>query len=120
EATVPGLRHAKELVSAIKARLNDGSQPLVMVNRFTSKMFSSGLRQTDLEQVLGESFGAAIPNDYALVREAIDRGVTLDEVKPGNKVAQTLRRFLLPQTPAKALAGAPAVLLQKLKLAPAR
>ena len=34
ETTVPGLRHAKQLVAAIKERLGDGPNPQVIVNRF--------------------------------------------------------------------------------------
>ena len=49
-------------------------------------MFSSGLRRADIEQALGDVVRRRIPNNYALVREAIDRGVPLDEVKPGNKI----------------------------------
>jgi pilus assembly protein CpaE len=120
EATVPGLRHAKQLVSAIKGRLGDGPKPQVLVNRFNQKMFSSGLRRSDIEQALGDSFAAAIPNDYALVREAIDRGVTLEEVKPGNQITQQLRKQLLPQASGKGAALARVPLLGKLMLAPAR
>jgi pilus assembly protein CpaE len=119
EATVPGLRSAKQLVAAIKSRLSDAPQPHVIVNRFDQKMFSSGLRRTDLEQVLGGSFAAAIPNDYALVREAIDRGVPLEEVKPGNKVTQQMKKYLMASVPGKA--AKPSIpLLSKLRLSPAR
>jgi pilus assembly protein CpaE len=120
EATVPGLRHAKQLVAAIKNRLGEGPKPQVLVNRFSQKMFSSGLRLSDLEQVLGDSFAAAIPNDYALVREAIDRGVTLDEVKPGNQITLTLKKQILPQASGRAGLAAALPFLGKLKLAPAR
>ncbi len=95
ETTVPSLRHAKQLVVAIKERLGDGPNPQVIVNRFEHRMFSSGLRRGDLVQALGDAFVAAIPNDYALVREAIDRGVPLDEVKPGNKVTAQLKKLLV-------------------------
>lgn len=120
EATVPGLRHAKNLVAAIKERLADGPQPKVVVNRFQQRMFSSGLRRGDVQQALGESFGSAIPNDYALVREAIDRGVPLDEVKSGNKITAELKKLVLEPTAAKAREGKPVSLTQKLKLATAR
>jgi len=120
EATVPGLRHAKQLVAAIQGRLGSAANPQVIVNRFNQKMFSSGLRHADLEQVLGESFATAIPNDYALVREAIDRGVTLDEVKPGNKITQQLKKHLLPQVAGKSAAKLALPLLSKLRLLPAR
>jgi pilus assembly protein CpaE len=105
EMTVPGLRHAKQLVEAIRERLGEGPKPQVIVNRFEQKMFSSGLRKADIEQVLGDAFAACIPNHYGLVREAIDRGVPLEEIKPGNKITLQLKKLVLPQPVAKA-AGA--------------
>jgi pilus assembly protein CpaE len=83
-------------------------------------MFSSGLRRGDIEQALGDAFAGAIPNDYALVREAIDRGVPLDEVKPGNKVTAELRKLVLGSRAAKPRDKAIMSLTQKLKLATAR
>jgi pilus assembly protein CpaE len=118
QMTVPGLRHAKQLVEAIHERLGDDPKPRVIVNRFEQQMFSSGLRKADIEHVLGESFATCIPNNYALVREAIDRGVPLDEIKPGNKITTQLRNVMLPQAAAKGQAApAPA---KKLKLSWAR
>jgi pilus assembly protein CpaE len=107
ETTVPSLRHAKQLVEAIKERLGEGPNPQVIVNRFEQRMFSSGLRRNDLGNALGDAFVAAVPNDYALVREAIDRGVPLDEVKQGNKVSAALKKLLIddakkPQSETKA------------------
>ena len=114
ETTVPGLRHAKQLVDAIRERLGEGAQPKVIINRFEQRMFSSGLRKSDIEQVLGDSIAACIPNNYALVREAIDRGVPLEEVKAGNKITQALKRVVLPQPAPKSVAT-PAGLVDKLK-----
>src|SRR5207342_1440601 len=104
EMTVPGLRHAKQLVEAVRERLGDGPQAKVIVNRFEQQMFSSGLRKNDIEQVLGDAFAACIPNHYAIVREAIDRGVPLEEVKPGNKITVALKKVILPQSDAKTAA----------------
>ncbi len=101
ETTVPGLRHAKQLVEAIRERLGDGPQPQVVINRFEQKLFSAGLRRGDVEQAIGEAFVASIPNHYSLVREAIDRGVPLDEIKPGNKITVQLRKLILPQNAGK-------------------
>jgi len=101
ETTVPSLRHAKQLVAAIKERLGDGPNPQVIVNRFEHRMFSSGLRRGDLVQTLGDAFVAAIPNDYSLVREAIDRGIPLDEVKPGNKITAALKKMMADATEKK-------------------
>ncbi|HKS85417.1 MAG TPA: response regulator receiver protein [Pseudolabrys sp.] len=117
ETTVPGLRHAKQLVAAINERLGDGPNPGVLVNRFSQRMFDSGLRRGDLAQTLGDSFLAAIPNDYALVREAIDRGVPLDEVKSGNKITAELKKLVLDSAAVRTGSdGQPMTLLKKLKL----
>jgi pilus assembly protein CpaE len=80
------------------------------------------LRRSDLVQTLGDAFVSAIPNDYALVREAIDRGVPLDEVKPGNKVTAEIKKLVLNSTAAKAVdpQAKPAPVTNKLKLSLAR
>ena len=96
ETTVPGLRQAKQLVDAIRDRLGDGPHPKVIINRHVQKMFSPALRKSDIQQTIGDAFLACIPNDYGLVREAIDRGVPLDEVQPGNKITQELKKFVVP------------------------
>jgi pilus assembly protein CpaE len=118
EATVPGLRQAKQLVAAIKERLGDGPKAEVVINRFQQRMFSSGLALKDIEQTIGEAFCSAIPNDYQLVREAIDRGVPLDDVKPGNKISMQLRKLVLEQPGNAESKSLP--LLKKLKVAGAR
>jgi pilus assembly protein CpaE len=120
ETTVPSLRQAKQLVAAIKERLGEGPHPQVIVNRFEQRMFSSALRLNDLKATLGDAFSGIIPNDYALVREAIDRGVPLDEVKAGNKITAVLKKLVMegakqPEAQEKA---APA--LKKFKLSAAQ
>ncbi|HVY57509.1 MAG TPA: response regulator receiver protein, partial [Xanthobacteraceae bacterium] len=116
--TVPGLKHAKQLVAAIRERLGDGPRPQVIVNRFQQALFGAGLRRSDVEQALGADFLAAIPNDYALVREAIDRGVPLDEVKAGNKITLQLKKVITAQPPEKN--AQPASASKKLNLSWAR
>src|ERR1700683_3728314 len=105
ETTVPGLRQAKQLVNAIRERLGDGPKPQVIINRFVAKLFSPGLRRGDIEQAIGDAFLACIPNDYALVREAIDRGVPLEDVKKGNKITLQLKKLIVPQITGKAAKG---------------
>lgn len=96
EMTIPGLRHAKKLVGAIHERLGGSTHPQVIVNRFESRMFASGLRLSDIQAALGESFAGSLPNNFRIVREAIDRGIPLEEVKPGNNVVLALRKLILP------------------------
>jgi pilus assembly protein CpaE len=92
----------------------------VIVNRFEQKLFSSGLRKADVEQVLGGSLAACIPNHYSIVREAIDRGVPLDEVKPGNKITLQLKKLILPRPAAKTAAPQAQGATKKFKLSWAR
>jgi pilus assembly protein CpaE len=120
EVTVPGLRHAKQLVEAIRERLGEGPNPQVIVNRFEQKLFSSGLRRSDIEQVLGDAFAACVPNHYGLVREAIDRGIPLEELKPGNKITMQLKKLVLPQPVTKAVGPAAQNMAKKFKLSWAR
>jgi pilus assembly protein CpaE len=101
ELTVPGLRQAKQLVQAIRERLGDGPKPQVIINRFEQKLFAPGLRRADVEQAIGDALVACVPNHYSLVREAIDRGVPLDEVNPGNKITAELKKLILPQSGGK-------------------
>jgi pilus assembly protein CpaE len=113
------LRHAKQLVEAVRERLGDGPKPQVIINRFEQKLFSGGLRRSDVEQAIGEAFTACIPNHYSLVREAIDRGVPLDEIKARNPITAQLRKLILPEAGAKP-GKEPAPAAKKLKLSWAR
>jgi pilus assembly protein CpaE len=97
EMTVPSLRQAKQLVAAIRERLGEEPQPQVIVNRFEQPVFGAGLTRADIKQALGEDFVAAIPNHYRIVREAIDRGVPLEVVKPGNKITAELKKLIMSQ-----------------------
>ncbi len=119
EATVPGLRQARQLVEAVRERLGDGPKPQVVINRFEQRMFAHGLRRSDIEQAIGELFRATIPNNYGLVREAIDRGVPLDEIKPGNKITAELKKLILPQADSKS-ANESAAAAKKFKFSLAR
>jgi pilus assembly protein CpaE len=102
EMTVPGVKHAKHLVAAIRERLDGGPKPNVIINRFEQHMFGPGLRRSDIVQALGEEQFGAIPNNYRLVREAIDRGVPLEEVKKGNNITAQLKKLVAPPPADKA------------------
>lgn len=119
EMTVPGLKHARQLVAAIRERLDEGPSPQVIVNRFEQHFFSAELKKRDIEQALGKDFFAAIPNSYRLVREAIDRGVPLEEVKRGNKITRELKKLIVPQ-PARTAAAKAQGDSRKLSLSIAR
>jgi len=96
EMTVPGLKHARHLTNVIQQRLPDGPKLEVIVNRFEQRLFGPGLRRADIEQALGTSLAATVPNNFRLVSEAIDRGVPLDDVKAGNNISQALQKLVFP------------------------
>jgi pilus assembly protein CpaE len=100
ETTVPGLRLAGNLAGALASKLGETVKPRVIVNRFEQRMFGAGLKRTDLEAALKESFAGTVSNNYKLVREAIDRGVPLDAVEKGSNVAQDLRKVVLAEVEA--------------------
>jgi pilus assembly protein CpaE len=105
EMTVPSVKQAKQLTAAIRERLGEGPRPQVIVNRFEQRMFGSSLRRADIEQALAEDFAGVLPNDYGLVREAIDRGVPLTDIKANNRITAQLRKLVLP-APKRAAAKA--------------
>jgi pilus assembly protein CpaE len=105
EATVPGLRHANALIAAVNQRLGDAAQPKVIVNRFEQRMLTHGLRRSDIEQALGGVLASTVPNDYRLVREAIDRGVPLEDIKPRNAITAELRKLFQPRSAATPTPG---------------
>jgi pilus assembly protein CpaE len=120
EMTVPSLKQARGLVGAIRERLGDGPKPQVIVNRFEQRMFDAGLKKSDLEQALGQDLAGTVPNNYRLVREAIDRGVPLEEVKPGNNISAQLKKLMLPQAAAKSPAADAQGLMKRLSLSLAK
>lgn len=103
DMTAPGLRVARRLVERIVERTKGTVEPKVIVNRFTkAASFANGLRSADVERALGSSYAGPVVSNYGLVREAIDRGMTLEELRPGNNVSSDLARILDPAAPADA------------------
>jgi pilus assembly protein CpaE len=97
EMTVPCLRHTQRLIKAIHDTAGKGAKPAVIVNRFEKKNGGSGIKPSDVEEILGEHFAGGIANNYRLVREAVDRGVPLHTVDPDANVVTDLRRIILPE-----------------------
>jgi pilus assembly protein CpaE len=118
EMTVPGIRHTQRLMRAIEERLAGEVRPQVIINRFEQRMFDAGLKGADIRRALGESLVGTVPNDYRLIREAIDRGVPLTSVKKSNNVTKALSTIVAPAKARKAaplspLAGIGALLARR-------
>jgi pilus assembly protein CpaE len=102
EMTVPCLRHTQRLIRAIDETAGKEVRPSVIVNRFEHKRFDNGIKQADVEQLLGSHFVGGISNNYKLVREAVDRGVPLHDIDPNANVITDLKRIILPEEVAAA------------------
>ena len=94
EFTVPALRKAHELTSAIKARLGDGVPVGVIVNKWRRQLFGTGLRKGDASELLGQALAGFLPEDHALVRDAIDRGLPLHVARRSNRLDRELARII--------------------------
>ncbi|RUY36104.1 response regulator, partial [Mesorhizobium sp. M7A.F.Ca.US.001.04.1.1] len=68
EMTVPCLRHTQRLIQAVYETAGKEVKPNVIVNRFEQKMFDNGIKQADVQEILGEHFVGGIANNYRLVR----------------------------------------------------
>jgi pilus assembly protein CpaE len=106
EMTVPCLRHTQRLIKAIDQAVGKQIKPSVIANRFEKRAFENGIRQADVEEILGDHFVGGISNNYRLVREAVDRGVPLHSIDKNSNVVNDLKRIILP-------GEAPAAVVQK-------
>jgi len=95
DMTVPSIRHSHRLVTAIEERLGKQSSPKVLVNRMDFRSNTGGLNASDVESSLGDYLAGAIPNNYRLVRDAVDRGVTLNMIEQDNNVSTALSKIIL-------------------------
>ncbi|MCB1450365.1 MAG: response regulator receiver protein [Nitratireductor sp.] len=95
DMTVPSIRHARRLVEVISQKVGNQSSAKVLVNRMDMRATGSGLNAKDVEEALGDWYAGGIPNNYRLVRDAVDRGVPLEEIEAGNNVTGALSRIIL-------------------------
>jgi pilus assembly protein CpaE len=98
ELTVPGLRAARRFVSEMAEREDaDAVRPRVIVNKYVRRFLRTGISNTEIKEVLKDSFAGHVRANPALAREAIDRGVPMNRVKRRNKVVKDLGRIVLPR-----------------------
>ena len=95
DMTVPSIRHSHRLVKAVEERIGNQANPKIIVNRMDFRKNASGLNASDVETALGDYFVGGIPNNYMLVRDAVDRGVTIGSVEADNNVTKALSRIVL-------------------------
>lgn len=95
DMTVPSIRHARRLNEVILEKVGNQLVAKTLVNRMDRRANTSGLNARDVEEALGDRFAGGIPNNYRLVRDAVDRGVPLEQIEAGNNVTAELSRIIL-------------------------
>ncbi|MCB1387379.1 MAG: AAA family ATPase [Nitratireductor sp.] len=95
DMTVPSIRHARRVIEAIAEKGGKQIQPKVIVNRMDNRKNVAGLNAGDVTAALEGQLAGTIPNNYMLVREAVDRGVQLGDIDPSNNVSAALSAILL-------------------------
>ncbi len=95
DMTLPCIRQTQRLVSAIVERQGVEQNPQVVINRFEhNSNFSGGLKASDFEKAFGEHYCGGISNNYRLVREAVERAMFIDDVKPDSNVINDMKSVL--------------------------
>ncbi len=92
--TVPALRHGRFLAEAIASKAGAKTEVSVLVNKFHEPLMGAGLTRKDAESIIGTRLGGVIPNLGSVVDEAINRGMTVSEMRAGNKIRKRLSQVL--------------------------
>lgn len=96
ELTAPCLRQIQRLNETILRRTDNAKSPKVILNRVDNRKQAGWLTIDDARNVLGDHLAGHVSNQHSVVRQALDRGVTLTEQAPKNLVTQDMRSIILP------------------------
>jgi len=92
ELSVAGLNRAKRQLDLLQSQGLGALDIRVVVNRY-EKSQARTIRPSDVSAALGRDIAYTISNDFALVRSAIDRGVSINELKRKSAVAKDLEQL---------------------------
>jgi pilus assembly protein CpaE len=94
EFTIPAMRKALELVSALETRFK-GEPPRarIIVNKYRQRLLG-GLRKSDATALLGEALAGFLPEEQELVSEAINQGDLASAVSRSNRVSRELTQLM--------------------------
>jgi pilus assembly protein CpaE len=88
ELSVPGLRRARRQLDLLQAQDLD-LDVRVVVNRHEKALFRR-FSPADVRQALGRDIAYTVANDWSVMSAAINRGVTLDDVKRRSAVGKDI------------------------------
>lgn len=94
EFTVPALRKAQEFASVLHERMGDKAEIGTIVNKHRRQLFGNGLKKSDAQDMLGTRLAGFVPEDYALVRDAVNRGKAISAVRRSNRISRSLAEVM--------------------------
>ena len=94
EMTVPGLHHARGLAEKFEEVCGTNLDIGVIINKRRNRIFGQYLKSGDASRVLGSKLAGFVAAKDDLVREAVDRGVSLYQLSKSNKVDRDLSEIL--------------------------
>lgn len=89
EQTVAGISRARRQLMLFETQDLGDLDIRVVINRF-EKALTRTIRPADVRTALGRDVGYTLANDFALMRSAIDRGVSVDELKRKSALSKDL------------------------------
>ena len=89
ELSVAGLNRAKRQLNLIQSQELGTLDVRVVVNRFEKGLLRT-IRPADVREALGRDISYTIANDFRVMSAAIDRGVSIDEIKRKTALAKDL------------------------------
>lgn len=92
QMTVPGVRQARRQLDTLKAEGLDDVPVKVVLNRF-EKRWGSAFTLKEVESALGRGVDFTVANDYRIVSEALDQGLSLEVVRRRSKALKSITRL---------------------------
>ena len=94
EPSVPALHRARDIAEVLPRKMADNARVRVIVNKWRREFLGAALSKRDAEQVLNGYLAGFLPEDGALVRDAINRGEQLSATSRSNKISRELARIV--------------------------
>ncbi|MDD9737607.1 hypothetical protein PVW53_18985 [Seohaeicola sp. SP36] len=95
EMNLPSIKHTMDLLETIR-ELPGGKKPVtVLINKRKRSLFGGDrINKAKLKQLFGDTPFDYLPDEYDLMAEAMDRGVTLSDVNASSKFLKAVTKYV--------------------------
>ena len=92
--SVPGVKAAHRMAQDIASQYAGEVDPKVIINKYSRALFGSGLSAGDVKGLLGGRLAGYVSAEDSLLKEAIDRGVPVTDIKARNAFVADIAKIL--------------------------